>query len=197
MAQRLKRAESRELTRKKILEAAERLFARHGFDGTSVDDVAEAAGYSKGAVYYNFESKDELFEALVEQEIGGLVASLEGALADAHTIEEKLAAAQRVLTERERHKHGGRLEFEVLSQAMRDAKLRRIVGKAYERMRTAVASLIDQQFAEAGACPPMPANDLAIAIIAGSLGHGLMEALDPDAIPPGLLPSVVALLLRP
>ncbi len=197
MAQRLKRAESRELTRKKILEAAERLFARHGFDGTSVDDVAEAAGYSKGAVYYNFESKDELFEALVEQEIGGLVASLEGALADAHTIEEKLAAAQRVLTERERHKHGGRLEFEVLSHAMREPKLRRIVGKAYERMRTAIASLIEQQFAEAGVCPPMPAGDLAIAIIAGSLGHGLMQALDPDAVPPGLLPSVVALLLRP
>jgi AcrR family transcriptional regulator len=197
MAQRLKRAESRELTRRRLLEAAGQLFARHGFDGTSVDDVAEAAGFSKGAVYYNFESKDELFEALVQENIGGLVTSLERALGDARTIEEKLAAAQAVLTEQERHKSGGRLEFEVLAQAMRDKKLRRMVGKAYEQMREAIASLIEEQFAAAGVCPPLPADQLAIAIVAGSLGHGLMHALDPDAVPPGLLPSVVALLLRP
>jgi AcrR family transcriptional regulator len=197
MAQRLRRAESRELTRKRLLEAAARLFAKDGFDATSVDDVAEAAGFSKGALYYNFASKDELFEALVEDNVGGLMSSLEGALADAHTIEEKLAAAQRVLTEQERHHSGPQLELEVLVQAMREPKLRRMVGKAYRRMRDAIASLIEQQFAQAGVRPPMPADQLAIAIIAGSLGHGLMQALDPDAVPPGLLPSVVALMLRP
>lgn len=198
MTQRLTRAESREQTRKRLLGAAARLFARNGFDATSVDDVAEAAGYSKGALYYNFASKDELFEALVEESIGQMISGLETALADAHTIEEKLAAMQRVLTEEERgHKHGGRLEFEVLTQSMRDEKLRRMVGKAYERMRTAIASLIAQQYDDAGACPPLPPDQLATAIVAGSIGHGALQALDPDAVPPGLLPSVVALLLRP
>jgi AcrR family transcriptional regulator len=197
MAQRLKRAESRELTRKRLLDAAERLFARHGFDATSVDDVAEAAGFSKGALYYNFESKDELLEALVERSIADLVTSLESALADAHTIEEKLSAAQRLLTEQERDQHGGQLELEVFVQAVRDPKLRRMVRKAYGRMVKAIASLIDEQFEQAGVRPPMPADQLAIAIVAGSLGHGLMQALDPDAVPTGLLPSVVALLLRP
>ena len=197
MAQRLKRAESRELTRKRLLDAAERLFARHGFDATSVDDVAEAAGFSKGALYYNFESKDELLEALVERNIADLVTSLESALEGAHTIEEKLAAAQQLLTEQERHQHGGQLELEVFVQAVRDPKLRRMVRKAYGRMVKAIASLIDEQFSQAGVRPPMPADQLAIAIVAGSLGHGLMQALDPDAVPTGLLPSVVALLLRP
>ena len=197
MTQRLKRAESRELTRKRLLDAAERLFARNGFDATSVDDVAEAAGFSKGALYYNFESKDELLEALVERNIADLVMSLEAALADAHTIEEKLAAAQRLLTEQERHQQGGRFEFEVLVQARRDPKLKRMVRKAYEQMSSAIAGLIDEQFSAAGVSPPMPADQLAIAIVAGSLGHGLMQALDPDAVPAGLLPSVVALLLRP
>lgn len=197
MSQRLSRSESRELTRKRLLDAAARLFARNGFQATSVDDVAEAAGFSKGALYYNFSSKDDLFEALVEESIGQMIGSLETALAGARTIEDKLAAMQRVLTEEERHKGRQRLEFEVLTQALRDRKLRKTVGTAYERMRTAIASLIEEQFAEAGVCPPLPANDLAIAIIAGSLGHGMMQALDPDAVPPGLLPSVVALLLRP
>ena len=80
---------------------------------------------------------------------------------------------------------------------MRDAKLRRMVGKAYERMRTAIASLIEQQYGDAGVRPPLPPDQLATAIVAGSIGHGALQALDPDAVPPGLLPSVVALLLRP
>lgn len=197
MTQRLTRAESRQQTRRRILQAAARLFAKNGFDATSVDDVAEAAGYSKGALYYNFASKDELFEALVEDEIAGMIAGLESALSGAHTIEDKLAAMQRTLTDQERHSGGQQLELEVITQALRDRKLRRTVGKAYTSMRDAIASLIDAQYAEAGATPPLPPEHLAIAIMAGSLGHGLMQALDPDAVPPGLLPSVVALLLRP
>jgi AcrR family transcriptional regulator len=196
---RLTRAESREQTRKRLLAAAARLFAKNGFDATSVDDVAEEAGFSKGALYYNFASKDELFEALVDESIAEMVSGLESALANAHTIEEKLAAMQRVLTEEERTGgHGGTaLELEVITQALRDRKLRRTVGKAYTHMRDAIASLIEQQYAGAGAKPPLPPDQLAIAIMAGSLGVGLMQALDPDAVPPGLLPSVVALLLRP
>ena len=195
--QRLTRAESREQTRKRLLQSAAKLFAEKGFDATSVDDVAEAAGFSKGALYYNFASKDDLFEALVEESIAGMIAGLETALAGARTIEDKLAAMQRVLTEEERHSGGQQLELEVITQALRDRKLRRTVGKAYTRMRDAIASLIEQQYAEAGATPPLPPDQLAIAIVAGSLGHGLMQALDPDSVPVGLLPSVVALLLRP
>jgi len=197
MTQRLTRAESREQTRTRILQAAARLFAKKGFDATSVDDVAEAAGFSKGALYYNFASKDDLFEALVEESITGMIAGLEAALAGAHTIDEKLAAMQRVLTEEERHSGGQQLELEVITQALRDRKLRKTVGKAYTQMREAIATLITQQYAEAGVKPPLAPEQLAIAIVAGSLGHGLMQALDPDAVPPGLLPSVVALLLRP
>lgn len=194
---RLTRAESRQQTRKRLLAAAARLFAKNGFQGTSVDDVAEAAGFSKGALYYNFASKDELFEALVEESIEQMIAGLESALAGAHTIEEKLAAMQRVLTDQERHSGGQQLELEVITQALRDRKLRRTVGKAYTRMRDAIASLIEEQYRDAGVRPPLPPEQLAIAIVAGSLGTGLMQALDPDAVPAGLLPSVVALLLRP
>jgi AcrR family transcriptional regulator len=197
--QRLTRAESREQTRKRLLAAAARLFAKNGFDGTSVEDVAEAAGFSKGALYYNFASKDDLFEALVEESVAEMIGGLEAALAGAHTIEDKLASMQRILTEEEAHPGGGTqlLELEVITQALRDRKLRRTVGKAYTHMRDAIASLIEEQYAEAGAKPPLSPDHLAIAIMAGSLGTGLMQALDPDAVPPGLLPSVVALLLRP
>jgi AcrR family transcriptional regulator len=197
MAQRLTRIQSREQTRRRLLEAAARLFGEKGFRATSVDDIAEAAGFSKGALYYNFETKDQLFEALVEEHIDVMVGGLEEALADVRTIEDKLAAVQHALASEERYKSGQRLWFEVLAQAMRDEKLRHTVGRVYERMRTAIGELIAEQYRQAGARPPLPPRELATAIIAGSLGHGLMRSLDPEAVPSGLMPSVVALLLRP
>src|SRR5438046_4116689 len=62
---RLTRAEKQAITRARVLDAAAKLFARRGFDGVSLDEVAAAAGFSKGAVYSNFESKEELLLTLL------------------------------------------------------------------------------------------------------------------------------------
>lgn len=59
------RAESKELTRQRLLDAAARVFARRGYAAASVEDIAESAGFSVGAVYSNFAGKDELFAALM------------------------------------------------------------------------------------------------------------------------------------
>src|SRR4029077_18498595 len=69
MPQRLSRAEQRDQTRARLLDAAEKVFVDHGFHAASVDQVAEEAGYSKGAVYSNFENKDELFLAVLERRV--------------------------------------------------------------------------------------------------------------------------------
>src|SRR5919201_1312704 len=60
-------AERREETREQILAAAAGVFARNGFHGTSLDAVAEEAGFSRGAVYYNFADKEELFLELLDR----------------------------------------------------------------------------------------------------------------------------------
>ncbi|MGW0160503.1 TetR/AcrR family transcriptional regulator [Mycobacterium sp. NPDC003323] len=62
---RLTRAESKELTRRRLLDAAAGVFARRGYAAASVDEIAESAGFSVGAVYSNFANKDELFSALM------------------------------------------------------------------------------------------------------------------------------------
>jgi AcrR family transcriptional regulator len=71
----------RQLTREHLLAAAAQVFAERGFHGATLDEVARVAGFSKGAVYSNFESKDDLFLALFkagyEQEMARLVATLE------------------------------------------------------------------------------------------------------------------------
>jgi AcrR family transcriptional regulator len=62
---RLTREESKARTRQELLRAASRLFLRNGFVATSLSDIAEEAGLTKGAVYSNFESKEDLFLALL------------------------------------------------------------------------------------------------------------------------------------
>ncbi len=75
----------REVTRQKLYEAAVTLIAEKGFSSTTVDEIAERAGVAKGTVYYNFASKNDLFEGLLRHGVGLLTSSLreaaEGAVA--------------------------------------------------------------------------------------------------------------------
>jgi AcrR family transcriptional regulator len=66
-ARRLTRDQKKALTRQELLDAAGRVFLRRGFFAASIDEVAEEAGFSKGAVYSNFTDKEDLLLALVEQ----------------------------------------------------------------------------------------------------------------------------------
>lgn len=67
MKKRLTRAEKRERTHEELILSAEKLFVERGFHATSVDEIAFEAGYTKGAVYSNFESKEDLFFVVYER----------------------------------------------------------------------------------------------------------------------------------
>ncbi|WP_187289412.1 TetR/AcrR family transcriptional regulator [Xylanimonas cellulosilytica] len=71
----------RERTRERLLDAAAQVFARVGFGGASVEAIAEAAGFTRGAFYSNFESKEELFLALTTRQAQQHLAALESAVA--------------------------------------------------------------------------------------------------------------------
>jgi AcrR family transcriptional regulator len=93
--ERLSKSQQKEDTRRKILESAAQVFASKGFHGSVVDDIVKASGTSKGAVYFYFESKEQIFFSLVEDYVTtlaqqmhlavqrgrGLVAQLEAAVA--------------------------------------------------------------------------------------------------------------------
>lgn len=78
--------------RAEITRAATEVFARKGFQGASVDDVAEAAGVSKGTLYGYFENKEELFYATFEAFQGEVIAQCEAAMAAKESAREKLTA---------------------------------------------------------------------------------------------------------
>src|SRR5208282_6704638 len=73
-------------TRARLLQAAGEVFAKHGYDRASLDDVAAAAGLTKGAVYSSFASKDELFYALMREHIDERLVFVSSALSLESTV---------------------------------------------------------------------------------------------------------------
>jgi AcrR family transcriptional regulator len=79
-ATRLTREQSRANTRERLLAAARGAFARSGFHGASVEEIASEAGFSTGALYSNFDGKEDLFLVLMEREIDEHAAEIAAAV---------------------------------------------------------------------------------------------------------------------
>ena len=86
------KAQQSAVTRRAILDACLKLFARHGFSTTSIDDIASAAGITKGAVYWHFENKEELFQAILEEIRARWVESVQQPLSKESAPVKRLAA---------------------------------------------------------------------------------------------------------
>ncbi|HYH59869.1 MAG TPA: TetR/AcrR family transcriptional regulator [Thermoleophilaceae bacterium] len=179
---RLSRAEQREHTRTCLVVAAAKVFSRRGYDKASLDEVAEEAGFTKGAVYSNFKGKEDLFLATI----------------DAH-FEERLAAVKRVMGEEpdERgtaHAVGMeymqqlnsdpeyfRLFFEFWAYAQRNPAVKRKFLPRVQRFRAALAEVFDAK-TEQGFDLPVPTEQLAAMLIAMGAGVAMERELDPEAV---------------
>jgi len=75
MVERLTPERRKELTRDALVDAAAIVFARKGFVAASLDEIAESAGYSRGAIHFHFDTKDDLFVAVLERYYDGLLAA--------------------------------------------------------------------------------------------------------------------------
>jgi AcrR family transcriptional regulator len=90
MKKRLTRQESRAVTQEKLLGAAAKLFARRGFAGAAIEEIAETAGFSRGAFHANFKSKDDLFLALVEKHVKASTAEIRHLITASDSADETL-----------------------------------------------------------------------------------------------------------
>src|SRR3974390_3320306 len=82
--------ERTEVTRGRFIQSAEKIFARDGFEAAKLEEIATDAGYTRGAFYANFESKEDLFFALLEKEISARIAALEREMAKVADPKSKL-----------------------------------------------------------------------------------------------------------
>jgi len=169
------RAESKQQTRAALLAAARDVFARDGFHGATLERVAEAAGFTKGAVYSAFDSKADLFLAVYEARVAERAARLEAQAPD--TFEGALRASSaewREVLREQRSWSAALTEFWV--HASRDEELSQRFGAAHRSWRSAVGRLIDGAAKAEGRALPLPGERVATAVLA--LGNGLaLEAL--------------------
>ena len=186
---------SAEATRAQLLEAATKVFAERGYRAATVDAVVQQAGLSKGTFYWHFESKDELFAALLEERIdrpaGALMEITRTAPAGGTTapvVSEGLAA----LFEQQRELV--LLLHEYWSAAVRDERLRVRYVERQTRLRETLARALAERHERTGVPLSVPAEALAAAFIALAEGLSAEALVDPDAVQKGIFGEVLSLV---
>jgi AcrR family transcriptional regulator len=194
---RLTRSQRREQTRARLLDAAGQVFARRGFHAATVDEVADAAGYTKGAVYSNFANKDELFLALLDRRLAAQLQQVEALYAIESS--EQLFAAMRGQTEQEfaAARDFGVLMVEFSLYAMRNPAAQAELAERYRQLRGRLAELITKRHARRQASPPMPPEHLAALALATDAGLFLQYSAEPGALPWELRADAMLQLLDP
>jgi AcrR family transcriptional regulator len=192
---RLTRAEQQARTRSALLEAAARVFAERGFAGASVEAITAEAGFSRGAFYSNFATKEELFAELLQERVytiyrGMADATAAGARPTMRQVGEQLAAIQAAPEGRWLF----RLWLELLAHAGRDPQFKEIAAGFWRGNRERTATGIAAAYAERGAEPPAPPAHLATAMIALDIGLAIQSFVDEDAVPLDLYPELYATL---
>jgi AcrR family transcriptional regulator len=197
MKERLTRIERRERTREGLILAAERLFTERGFHASTVDEIALEAGYTKGAVYSNFASKEDLFFAVYERRAGEAVAEIERVLR-----ENGPAAGLELLASDAARRRGSAEDgwlavfFEFWAHVVRRPELRDRFAKIHGRALEPMAAAAERFAEERGISIPVEARSLNVAMNAMVLGLSLERLTQPDVVDVRLGARMVRLVLE-
>jgi AcrR family transcriptional regulator len=184
----------RAMTREHLIEAAAVVFARDGYSGASLDDVAATAGFTKGAVYSNFKSKEDLFLALIDHRIATQTTAFAAELeAPAASGSDQLPRIQDLI-ERTFDQNEGALHFEFMAYAARNPEIRAKLAERARRGRDAVIRLITDEHERMGTVPAYPIPVLAQMMLALFDGLASLWFLDPELVDDDMLREVLVFL---
>lgn len=190
------RAEKREANRARILRAARAVFGAQGFHAATIEEIAEEAGLSNGAIYYNFDSKGDLFFALLEERQDERIEHMRQTFTSAPRADVALEAEARDATRSLKESREWRLLLlEFVVHAARTPSLAPKLQAHKRRFRTAIAELLEQRLSQRRSAPLIPIDDLALGAIALADGLAVEELSDPGSVPDELLGDVLALML--
>ena len=196
-APRLTRDEKKAITREKLLDAATRVFARRGFAAASLDEVAEEAGLTKGAVYSQFGSKDDLVIALFEERLDTQTLGIASAVDSSLEIAAQAEAAGRLL---EKVEDDARdlflLQNEFYLHAIRNPEFHPAHRERTKRLRAEIERMVEEGAANANLALTLPLDQVATVLNALALGLGMLRLEDREAVPDGLYGQAVALFMR-
>lgn len=190
---RLTREESQQQTRERLIETARQLFVSGGYGGTSIRDIVNQAGYSQGAFYSNFASKEDLLLQLLQRHMETEAAQL------SHLTQNRAADASQVLAALEewsatlnQEVDWCTLSIELQLHAKRSPAFAVEYQRVWDAHQAKIGTVIGSLFQQRGKAPPADPNELASALMA--MAHGLaLQRSRPGADPTGRL---IMLFLR-
>ncbi|MFC7307238.1 TetR/AcrR family transcriptional regulator [Streptomyces monticola] len=172
----------------RLLDAALEVFADEGFRGARIEDICDRAGYTRGAFYSNFRTKDELFFALFDRHADRVLGRLErlGAdFADGEMTLERITELLAHVEPDERTWYLVTMEFTLY--AIRDPQVARMLAEHDARLRAEAVRLIGGLLERAGLRPDMDLEAFVRALIALREGGLAQSYVEPDTLPPGSL----------
>jgi AcrR family transcriptional regulator len=192
---RLTRQEKKEQTRQRLIEAAMELFAVKGYEGTGVEELAEHAGYSRGAFYSNFANKEELMKAIINQ---GFDSDLEG-IRHLEPLEgvEALAVGYRELARafyEDPMNILWMLEFQL--SAVRHPELREAYAGQHRKMREGIRRLLTTHLKREGYKDPEAYGEYADLFLVIVPGLGLLKLIYGDEISPEAFERAFRAIIR-
>jgi AcrR family transcriptional regulator len=190
---RLTRKESQALTRSKLIEAAGKVSASRGLERATVDEVAGEAGYTKGAFYANFKSKEELFLAMLDERFGRRLDEIDRVLDSGASVEDQARQAGRDFSEfLATDPEWSRLFFEFAVQAMRDEEFRQELVTRHRTIRSRIAEGFRAHTDTLGGEPPIPPEHVAMMTYAMADGFALARILEPEDVQDDMFGSMLA-----
>ncbi|HTB17219.1 MAG TPA: TetR family transcriptional regulator [Bryobacteraceae bacterium] len=124
-----------ETTRRALLDAARRIFARDGFEASRIEDIAGATGHTRGAFYAHFNNKEDLFFALLEQEAGDRLRGLRSTMEKCTNSVTRMRALRKFYVGRVSDRQWVMLSLEFKLFALRHPKLRARLARTHRRIR--------------------------------------------------------------
>ncbi|MGW4847369.1 TetR/AcrR family transcriptional regulator [Nocardia brasiliensis] len=191
---RLTRSESQARTRADLIATARDLFLADGYASTSLERVAEEAGYSKGAVYSNFRTKKELGLEVLELIHATKFQEVTDLLAAGDDFDERLERFQEWAERTVGDVGWTMLEFEFATVARDDPALQAALVSSLSVLRGAVAAQVQTLADTIGIELPVPVEDAATGILSMGIGLGMQRAIDPS-IPARLITDALRMLL--
>jgi AcrR family transcriptional regulator len=193
---RLSREETREQTTQRLLDAAEKVIARKGLDAASVEDIAETAGYSRGAFYSNFSGKEDLFIELLRRDHQKHAAQFDALRTQSLTLDQLVEQVVAAYSSLHRDNECFMNWTEARLLAVRDARFRAKLNALLEEKRAEIGELIGFFYARLGINPPLPPQTIAFGCMSLAEGIKLAFLSNPTDMSPASAEAVMALFLR-
>lgn len=196
MRKRLTREESREQTTKHLLDAAQTLIAQKGLSATSVEDIAAAAGYSRGAFYSNFDTKYDLFIEVLRRDHLDTHDRFMALCDDEMSFEQIIGRLRDLYGQQYRNDESFLNWAEARMLAARDPEFRARLHEVDAEKRADINGLVEYIFRRAGGAPPLPASLMAMGFVSLIEGVKLTMLASPQDIAPVNAETVLSVFLE-